>query len=116
MMKCFFVCFGRLGGSSLAKPRDREQTRSHQELQHAVLLTGLLGLALAARAAPVAFDFSAVEARARNLAAQPYVAPAENLPAWMQKLNYEEHRGIQFAKDHALWRKEQLPFRVQFFH
>ena len=63
-----------------------------------------------------AFDFTTVEARARALAAQPYVAPAENLPAWMQALNYEQHRGITFAPDHAWWRKEKLPFQVQFFH
>lgn len=62
------------------------------------------------------FDFAAVEVRARDLAAKPYVAPPEDLPAWMQKLDYDGHRNITFAKDHAWWRDEQQPFRVQFFH
>jgi glucans biosynthesis protein len=82
------------------------------------LIGGLLGLGIlaAARAAAGDFDFAVVQARAQALAAQPYVAPAENLPEWMLQLNYEQHRGIQFARDHALWSNEQVPFRVQFFH
>ncbi|MFZ5494830.1 MAG: glucan biosynthesis protein [Verrucomicrobiota bacterium] len=66
--------------------------------------------------ARAAFGFAAVEARARALAAQPYAAPPENLPEWMQKLDYDQHRGITFAREHAWWRAERLPFQVQFFH
>jgi glucans biosynthesis protein len=78
----------------------------------------LAGLALALLFVPAAaaFDFADVEARAKALAAQPYVAPPENLPAWMQKLNYDGHRQITFEPGHAQWREEGLPFQVQFFH
>ncbi len=63
-----------------------------------------------------AFDFADVQARAQALAAKPYVVPAEDLPAWMLSLNYEQHRAIQFNAGHAWWRREKLPFQLQFFH
>jgi glucans biosynthesis protein len=83
------------------------------------VLAGLVAIVLAAVSptwAAAAFDFSVVEARARALAAQPHVAPAENVPAWMQELNYDRHRAIVFDPDHAWWRREKLPFQLQFFH
>ncbi len=73
------------------------------------LVFGLLGSAHA-------FDLADVQSRAQALAAQPYVAPAENLPEWMQKLNYDKHRAIQFDRNHAWWLQEKLPFQLQFFH
>ena len=63
-----------------------------------------------------AFDFADVSARAQALAAQPYAEPAAALPGWMQALNYEQHRAIQFDPAHAWWHEQKLPFQLQFFH
>ena len=55
--------------------------------------------------------------RARTLAAKPYVPPDRNaVPEWLHKLTYDDHRIIEFNAEHSLWRRERLPFEVQFFH
>ena len=75
------------------------------------------GLFLAVHGLPAAaFDFAIVEARARALAAQAYVAPVPDLPGWMQSLNYEQHRAIRFDPAHAWWRADGRTFQLQFFH
>lgn len=62
-------------------------------------------------------DFEAIEDRAKQLAAVPYVAPdKESLPNWMKDLTYDQYRDIRFKDDKALWKEEQLPFRAMFFH
>lgn len=67
-------------------------------------------------AADSAFDFEALRQRARALAAQPYAAPPATVPEALRKLTYDEYRQIEFLPDQALWRREDLPFYVQFFH
>lgn len=63
------------------------------------------------------FDFETVRARAKALAGQPYVRPSEtHVPGWLRKLNYDEHRIIEFNAERSLWRGEKLPYQVQFFH
>ena len=62
-------------------------------------------------------DFAAIEDRAKQLAAAPYVASdKESLPGWMKDLTYDQYRDIRFKEDKALWREENLPFRAMFFH
>jgi len=63
-----------------------------------------------------AFDFRDVDKMAKGLAAQPYRAPANKLPAELKALNYDQYRDIRFKPERALWRKEGLPFEVMFFH
>lgn len=75
-----------------------------------------LSLLFSLRAPAAPFGFDDVRAQAKALAAQPYVAPPENIPDWMKALNYDQHREIVFDRAHALWQKEKLPFQVQFFH
>ncbi len=82
-----------------------------------VWIGGILAFAFALLCpAHADFDFADVQTRAQALAAQPYVEPKSDLPAWMQSLNYEQHRAIQFDRDHAWWRAQKLPFQLQFFH
>lgn len=67
------------------------------------------------RAGPEPFrDWLRQQARAR--AASAYRAPQEALPKALQDLNYDRYRDIRFRPDHSLWRKEKLPFELQFFH
>jgi glucans biosynthesis protein len=69
------------------------------------------------RAAETKFDFETVRARARTLAAQPYVPPTKDrVPEWLRTLSYDDYRIIEFDAAHSLWRKEKLPFQMQFFH
>jgi periplasmic glucans biosynthesis protein len=84
--------------------------------------TGLsIALALAAlMLAPCgtawAFDFSDVVKKAEATARQPYEAPKADLPKALQDLNYDQYREIRFHPEQSLWRREGLPFELQFFH
>ncbi len=63
------------------------------------------------------FDFGRLQRRAQQLAAQPYAPPDRNrVPEWLRTLSYDNYRIIEFDAAHSLWRKEKLPFQVQFFH
>jgi len=67
--------------------------------------------------APVrAFDFNDVSALAESQARQPYQSHSRKPPAELQALTYDQYRDIRFRPDHALWRAEQLPFELMFFH
>jgi glucans biosynthesis protein len=81
----------------------------------AVIAVVFLGWTCSARAA-TGFGFDDVRAQAQALAAQPYVAPAENIPDWMKALDYTSHRAIRFDPAHAVWNDAKQPFTVQFFH
>ena len=71
--------------------------------------------AVAAHATSEMFDFEVLSYRAKMLANAPY-APAAAVPDWIGNLSYDEHRLIQFDASRTLWRREGLPFQVQFFH
>lgn len=68
-------------------------------------------------AAPVrAFDFEDVATRAQQQAQRPYKSESRKPPAELQALTYDQYRDIRFRPDHALWRNENLPFELMFFH
>ena len=81
-------------------------------------LAGLFCLAAGAWAAiePVAVNFDYVRVLAEADAAAPYRAPADDLPARLAALTYDEYRDIRFRPAQALWRSDRLPFQLQFFH
>lgn len=83
-------------------------------------LHGLVGVSVVAVsfcAAGEPFDYEVLRERARALASKPHVAPAKDaVPEWLRKLDYDEHRIIEFNAARSLWREEGLPFQVQFFH
>ena len=66
--------------------------------------------------ASAAFNVEWLRNWARELAAAPYEAPADPIPAALTDLNYDHYREIRFRTDHALWRDMGLTFQVQFFH
>jgi len=76
-----------------------------------VLLAAFGGARLAA-----AFDFEDVAVLARKQAQAAYRVPDRKQPAELEALNYDQYRDIRFRADHALWRSENLPFEVMFFH
>lgn len=76
----------------------------------------LVVLGSAARAADEMFDFETLRFRAKLLAARPYVALPSRVPAWLRNLTYDQNRLINFDAERTLWRREGLPFQLQFFH
>lgn len=82
------------------------------------LLCALLG-PRTGHAAPVSappFGFRNVEKIASDLAAKPYRKVPQKIPQFLLKLTYNQYRDIRFKPSAALWRKEGLPFEVEFFH
>lgn len=83
-----------------------------------LLLLGLItaGLAGITRADDIAFDFEVLQYRAKSLAAKPYAERASRVPESLRKLNYDQYRDLRFNPDSAWWRRDRLPFQLQFFH
>src|SRR5262245_29003085 len=63
-----------------------------------------------------AFGFDDVAARAQEQAQRPYRSDSRKPPAELAALTYDQYRDVRFRPDHALWRKDGVPFEVMFFH
>jgi glucans biosynthesis protein len=63
-----------------------------------------------------AFGFDDIAARAEQQARAPYQSAKRKPPAELQALTYDQYRDIRFRPDHALWRPDNLPFELMFFH
>jgi len=81
---------------------------------------GLVGDAMISEALAqdkgVPFEAASVRAWARDLAQMPYKPPDNKLPDPLKDLTYDRYRMIRFVPDQALWRGDNLPFQLQFFH
>lgn len=81
----------------------------------------LLGLTLLATGAVMCadeapFDFEVLQFRAKTLAAQPYAERPSRVPDSLRNLTYDQYRDVRFNPDSSWWRRERLPFHLQFFH
>jgi len=85
---------------------------------HLIVLCGLIAVLTGAVPEAGAFDLDDVAARAADLAESPYRDTQRRVPDWMLigSLTYDQWRDIRFRPDQSLWRSENLPFQVQFFH
>lgn len=94
------------------------QIKSAELRSIATCVVALLLLTAETAARADSFSLEQVAARARELAAQPYRDRRKEVPDWMLvgKTTYDQWRDIRFRPAQALWRKEGLPFQVQFFH
>lgn len=74
--------------------------------------------AMALPAFAAAFSLDDVAARAEALAREEYRDHRQAPPSWLLagSMSYDAWRDIRFNPDRALWRREGLPFQVQFFH
>ncbi|MDQ9091979.1 glucan biosynthesis protein G [Pseudoalteromonas haloplanktis] len=59
--------------------------------------------------------FEVITARAKQLAANDYVAAPEIAIDTLNNINYQDYRAIRFRQDHAIW-KDQSLYEVQLFH
>jgi len=71
------------------------------------------GEALTAKSA---FSFQNVVQEAKKLSEKPYKSPMGEVPDPLLAINYDQWRDIRFKPDKSFWRKEGLPFTLQFFH
>ena len=66
--------------------------------------------------AETAFSFNNVIDKARDEAGRPFTMNGQNVPDFLLNLSYDKWRDIRFLPEKSLWRAENLPFEVQFFH
>jgi glucans biosynthesis protein len=82
-----------------------------------LLALGVLVMAGVARGhAEDTFDFEVLRYRAKVLASKPYLPAPVDVPEALRKLSYDQYRDIRFKPEESLWRRERLPFELQFFH
>src|SRR5688572_21288601 len=62
------------------------------------------------------FDYDWLKNHARQLACNHYEAPDRLLPNILTALDYDGYQAIRFSADNALWLREDLEFRIEFFH
>jgi glucans biosynthesis protein len=67
-------------------------------------------------AAPQAFSFDAMKARVREMARQPYLAPAPAQPDVLWRIDYDQHGKLRYKTDLALFADGPGQFPVTFFH
>jgi glucans biosynthesis protein len=63
-----------------------------------------------------AFDLDDVAAKAKDLAAQKFVAPKSNLPNELRDMKFADYQKIHFRQDKAEWANEKTPFKLSFYH
>jgi periplasmic glucans biosynthesis protein len=90
--------------------------RSRSLIRNCAAGCGALLLCSSLYAVQEPFDVGWLRNEAKRMSAQPYVAPPEKLPAWMDQLDYDAYQSIKFRKDHALWRGEDRNLEVRLFH
>ena len=67
------------------------------------------------RVDPANFSFDALSAAMRNRAAEPYEAPADELPENVRDLDYDSYRRILFRQESTVWGGEPGNFQLQAF-
>ena len=83
------------------------------------LVGALLAFVVAAdlsQAADKGFDFESLRAKAKDLSARPFVRRPTTVPESLLRLSYDEYRLITFEEEQTRWRREVVPFQVQFSH
>ena len=77
-------------------------------------LTGRVAASLESGEVNLDYVIKLAEERARH----PFHSPRADLPKVLRQdnLDYDKYRQIRFRRSQALWRVENLPFRIEFFH
>lgn len=62
------------------------------------------------------FSYAWLKGHAKSLSEQPYQEMQSSLPEGLRGLDWDEYQQIQYNKDNALWRDDELAFRTELFH
>jgi glucans biosynthesis protein len=81
----------------------------------AVLAPSLLAPRLRA-AGEGAVDFEVLRYHAKILASKAFQQQPITVPQSLLRLTYDQYRDIRFKPSESLWRRDRLPFELQFFH
>ncbi|WP_207259581.1 glucan biosynthesis protein [Desulfovibrio sp. Huiquan2017] len=85
-----------------------------------LLLAQLLPKTVSAEPAPTGkaepFSRQLVVDKARQLSQAPFNPAQGEVPQSLLALSYSAWRDIRYRPEKALWKKEKLPFQLQFFH
>ncbi len=81
----------------------------------AIVLSGLIFCFAQSVISQELFNYNLIKSNACELAKKPFV-PDEPLPKNLALLGYDDLRNIRFNPKEAIWRRERLPFQLQFFH
>ena len=81
-----------------------------------IFLGACLGAACPQGRADDVFDFEVLRFNAKMLAAKAFEQVPVSVPEPLLKLNYDQYRDIRFRPSESLWRRDRLPFELQFFH
>ncbi|MBM4165286.1 MAG: glucan biosynthesis protein [Lentisphaerae bacterium] len=65
---------------------------------------------------PSSPDFAGIKALARQLASRPYVDHRQPVSPRLLELSYDQLNQITFNDNKSVWRRERLPFQMQFVH
>ncbi|TFE72066.1 glucan biosynthesis protein [Methylacidiphilum caldifontis] len=57
-----------------------------------------------------------VKTKAKGLANFPFREPRGRIPSWLEKLSTSQWEEIHFDANNSLWRGDNLPFEIQFYH
>jgi glucans biosynthesis protein len=57
-----------------------------------------------------------LDAFAKSLASRPYEAPKQRLDSALKDISYDQYRDIRYKPEKAIWREDNLPFRLELFH
>lgn len=119
LLKRFFVYFSLcflFSTAALAAPASPDVSSPDSSAPSAIVSADAVSSTDAlqvATDAPFSFDF--VINQAARLSQAPYVEH-KPVPEAVRKLNYDQWRSIRFLPERSLWRDENLPFELQFFH
>lgn len=76
----------------------------------------LAGSSAFAQKRPAEFGLDDVLARAKTLAAVPYVAPVSNLPDVFSRMQFADYQKMQPRRDRFAWTELGTPFKLAFYH
>jgi glucans biosynthesis protein len=79
-----------------------------------LLATCVLPITSQAAGASESFNLSSLQAIAKELAAKPFDTNRDKI-TFTRKLSYEEYHNLLFRSENAYWKKENLPFTLEFF-
>lgn len=103
--------------NTLKTRRNLRMSASMQRLAGLLILTIILPLAGTVHAqGPEPFSRQRVVDKARQLSQSPFAPWQGEMPESLMKLDYDGWRDIRYNPEKALWRREKLPFQLQFFH